>query len=54
MQRSVPSVDVIDMDYGPNDSYHHTAEDTLDKLSAKSLGIVGNTFLEAIQLLDKR
>jgi Zn-dependent M28 family amino/carboxypeptidase len=54
VQRGVPSVDVIDMDYGPDDSYHHTAEDTLDKLSAKSLAIVGNTLLEAIQLLDKR
>ena len=54
VQRGVPSVDVIDMDYGPNDSYHHTAEDTLDKVSAKSLGIIGNTFLEAIQMLDKR
>jgi hypothetical protein len=32
----VPSIDVIDLDYGPNNSYHHTAQDTLDKISARS------------------
>lgn len=31
-------IDVIDMDYPP----HHTLGDTMDKISAKSLGIVGD------------
>lgn len=36
-------IDVIDIDYGPpNNSYHHTLADTMDKISAKSLGIVGD------------
>jgi Zn-dependent M28 family amino/carboxypeptidase len=50
----VPSVDLIDMNYGPNDSYHHTPKDTIDKVSAKSLGIVGDTVLETIRLLDQQ
>jgi glutaminyl-peptide cyclotransferase len=50
--RGVPSVDIIDIDYGPNDSYHHTAQDTLDKLSAKSLSISGSVIEEAIRLID--
>jgi glutaminyl-peptide cyclotransferase len=44
---------VIDLDYGPQNSYHHTAQDTMDKLSAKSLTIAGNVFLETIRLLNQ-
>ena len=53
VQRAVPSADVIDLDYGPENSYHHTAQDTTDKLSAKSLTITGNVFLETIRLLNE-
>jgi glutaminyl-peptide cyclotransferase len=43
-QRGVPVLDIIDIDYGPHsfsapDGWHHTAEDTLDKISARSLQI---------------
>jgi glutaminyl-peptide cyclotransferase len=54
VQRGVPSIDVIDLDYGPNNSYHHTAEDTMDKISARSLTIDGDVFLETIRLIDLR
>ena len=54
VHRGVPCADIIDIDYGYNDAYHHTAEDTMDKLSAKSLTIAGDTFLETIRLLDQR
>jgi Zn-dependent M28 family amino/carboxypeptidase len=54
VKRGVPCADVIDIDYGYNDAYHHTAEDTLDKISAQSLTIAGDTFLETIRLLDPR
>jgi glutaminyl-peptide cyclotransferase len=54
VNRGVPSIDVIDLDYGPNNSYHHTAQDTLDKVSARSLTIDGDVFLESIRLLDQR
>lgn len=53
VQRGVPSADVIDLDYGPQNAYHHTAQDTMDKLSAKSLTIAGNVFLETIRLLNE-
>ncbi len=52
--RGVPSIDIIDLDYGPNDSYHHTAQDTLDKISAHSLTIDGDVFMETIRLIDAR
>jgi glutaminyl-peptide cyclotransferase len=54
VQRSVPSIDVIDLDYGPNNSYHHSAQDTIDKVSAHSLAIDGDVFMEAIHLINQR
>ena len=54
VQRGVPSIDVIDLDYGPNNSYHHTAQDTMDKISPRSLTIDGDVFLETIRLIDQR
>jgi glutaminyl-peptide cyclotransferase len=50
----VPVADVIDIDYGYNNAYHHTIEDTVDKLSPKSLQIAGDVFLETIRLLNAR
>jgi glutaminyl-peptide cyclotransferase len=52
VKRGVPCVDIIDIDYGPNGSYHHTAEDTLDKLSARSLTISGSVIEETIRFLN--
>ena len=54
VKRGVPSMDVIDLEYGYNNVFHHTPQDTLDKLSPRSLEIVGNTTLEAIRMLDRR
>jgi Zn-dependent M28 family amino/carboxypeptidase len=54
VQRGVPSVDIIDINYGPNQSYHHTDKDTMDKISAHSLKIDGDVFLETIRLIDLR
>jgi Zn-dependent M28 family amino/carboxypeptidase len=59
VQRGVPSIDVIDIDYGPHtqalpDGYHHTAQDTMDKISAKSLTIAGDVFLESIKLINQK
>jgi len=41
----VPAIDVIDFEFGPSNRYWHTGEDTLDKISAESLGIVGNAVM---------
>jgi Zn-dependent M28 family amino/carboxypeptidase len=54
VKRGVPSIDVIDIDYGPNDSYHHTAKDTMDKISAHSLTIDGDVLLETVRLVGQR
>lgn len=54
VKRGVPSADVIDLDYGYNNVFHHSPQDTMDKLSPKSLEIVGNTILETIHMLDQR
>ncbi len=54
VERGVPSIDVIDLDYGPNNSYHHTAQDTMDKISAHSLMIDGDVFMESIRLIDQK
>ena len=54
VQRGIPSIDIIDLDYGPNNSYHHTVQDTIDKVSAHSLTVDGDVFLETIKLIDQR
>ena len=59
LKRGVPSLDVIDVDYGPRtqsmpDGYHHTAQDTIDKISPKSLQISADLFLETIRLINQR
>ncbi len=53
VQRGVPSADLIDFDYGYNNVFWHTPQDTMDKLSAKSLQIVGDVVLGTVQLLDR-
>jgi glutaminyl-peptide cyclotransferase len=47
----VPSVDIIDFDYGYNNVFWHTPQDTLDKLSPNSLQVVGDVILETTRLL---
>ena len=41
LEAGIPAVDIIDFDY----PYWHTTQDTPDKVSAESLGAVGNTLL---------
>lgn len=48
----VNAIDIIDLDYGPNGAYWHTAQDTLDKLSAHSFQVVGDVVLELVKQLE--
>jgi glutaminyl-peptide cyclotransferase len=48
----IPVADIVDLDYGYNNAFHHTVEDTIDKLSPKSLQIAGDVILETIRLLN--
>ena len=50
----LPVVDLIDMNYGPNNSFWHSAQDTPDKLSAGSLEAVGRIVLGTIGALEHR
>ena len=45
-----PAIDLIDFSYGPGNSWWHTKEDTLDKISAESLHHAGSLVLA---LLDE-
>ena len=42
-------IDVIDLDYGPDNAYHHSLLDTMDKVSAASLKIVGDVALALLR-----
>lgn len=50
LQAGVPSVDIIDLEYGP----WHTAGDTLDAVSARSLQVVGDVLLAALPQIEAR
>lgn len=45
-----PAIDIIDFDYPP----WHTDSDTMDKLSAQSLEIVGTVTLEVVRRLERQ
>jgi len=51
LRMGVPAVDLIDFDYGPGNSYWHTSQDTVDKLSAHSFQVVGEVLLEVLNRL---
>ena len=53
MKRGVACADLIDFMYGYNNVFWHTPQDTVDKLSSKSLEIVGAVILETMSILDK-
>jgi len=52
MKRGVPAVDVIG-DFVHN-GYWHTTQDALDKISPKTLAIVGHVFLESVKQLQSK
>jgi Zn-dependent M28 family amino/carboxypeptidase len=52
LRRGVNALDLIDLDYGPGNSYWHTDKDTMDKLSVGSFQIVGRVLLETLKKLD--
>ena len=60
LQRGVPVLDIIDLDYGPptqehpEGGFHHTELDTIDKISPRSLQIAADLFLEMIRLINQR
>ncbi len=58
LNRGIPTIDIIDPDFGPHDQshpdgYHHTAEDTIDKISAASLQVSADLFTEMVKLINQ-
>ncbi len=47
-QAGVPTVDIIDFDYGPQNSLWHTIDDTPENTSAGTLRIVGEVVAEVV------
>jgi hypothetical protein len=45
LDKGLRVIDVIDLDY----AYHHTVEDTIDKVSARSLKVVGDVAWKLLQ-----
>jgi Zn-dependent M28 family amino/carboxypeptidase len=52
LKRGVRALNLIDFDYGPNNSWWHTSADTMDKLSPASFQIVGDVVLEMLRRLE--
>ncbi len=57
MRVGIPAVDLIDFEFGSKpglNDYWHTEKDTLDKISPRSLEIVGKTTLRLVELLQNQ
>jgi Zn-dependent M28 family amino/carboxypeptidase len=54
LARGIPSVDVIDLNDYISEGYWHTSQDSLDKVSPRSVAIVGYVILESVGELQKK
>jgi glutaminyl-peptide cyclotransferase len=52
VRKGVNALDLIDFDYGPNNAYWHDEKDTMDKVSAHSLEVVGNVVVAVVRKLQ--
>ncbi len=52
LHKGVRVLDLIDFNYGPANAWWHSAEDTVDKLEARSFQVVGDVLLETLKRLD--
>jgi Zn-dependent M28 family amino/carboxypeptidase len=51
LRKGVPAVDIIDLT--PFRSYHHTAQDTINKCSPESLTVIGRVVLATLARLER-
>lgn len=54
LAKGVPAVDIIDLNDYITEGYWHTPQDTMDKISPKSLAIVGHVMLVTVGELEKK
>ena len=45
---NIRTIDIIDMDYGPNNAYWHTHQDVVEHTSSRGLGAVGDVLAALI------
>jgi Zn-dependent M28 family amino/carboxypeptidase len=50
LRKGVPAVDIIDLT--PFKSYHHTAQDTIERCSPESLAVVGQVVMTTLRRLE--
>ena len=50
----IPVIDLIDFDYGPNNRYWHSDDDTLEHCSAASLRKIGEVTLAGLVALERK
>ncbi len=48
LEQGIPAVDIIDFEYGPGNIYWHTNADKIDKISGKSMKIIGDCVLRLV------
>jgi len=53
-ERHVPTIDLIDLNDYISAGYWHTPQDTMDKVSPRSVAIVGYVILESVDELQKK
>lgn len=54
MNVGIPSIDLIDLDFGPHNSFWHTPNDKLENCSKTSLDVVGRIVLAALPEVETR
>ena len=52
IREGVRSLDLIDFDYGANNAYWHSTQDTMDKLGAQSFEVIGKVLLRVVTELE--
>lgn len=52
-EAGIPSVNLIDFEYGPGNSYWHTSQDTIDKVKPESLGKTADLILRILAIMEK-
>lgn len=51
LEAGYKAIDLIDFDYGPNNAWWHTSDDTIDKISEESLHKSGRLICELLNIL---
>ena len=49
-QAGIRAIDLIDLSYGPDNQWHHSPDDTIDKVSSASLQIVGDVAMALVRM----